>query len=126
MPHNVYVEITVDANGTQVWRNEAGELHREGGLPAVVWANGDQEWYMNGKLHREGGKPAVTYANGIQAWFVNGLRHRDGGLPAIIWDNGRREWFVNGEQVTEEEARELSPPPVQGPTRTRFHLIAEW
>ena len=26
-----------------------GRRHREGGLPAVEWSNGDKEWYLNGK-----------------------------------------------------------------------------
>jgi hypothetical protein len=30
------------------WRNEKGELHCEDG-PAVEYANGDKDWYLNGK-----------------------------------------------------------------------------
>ena len=96
-------ELTVDSNGIQEWYNDAGVRHREGGLPAIVRADGDQEWY------------------------VNGMRHRDGGLPAIVYADGGQEWWVHGATVTEEEARRLSPPPpIQGPIRSRFHLIDEW
>jgi len=30
------------------WHNEQGQMHREGGLPAIEWADGDKSWYING------------------------------------------------------------------------------
>lgn len=39
-------EVLVD--GTKVWKNKYGELHREDGLPAKIYNNGRQEWYYNG------------------------------------------------------------------------------
>ena len=33
--------------------------------------NGDTFWYINGKLHREDG-PAVEWANGSKEWYLNG------------------------------------------------------
>ena len=122
MPSTMGIE-----NGAQVWRNIAGKLHRDGDKPAVVYSNGTQEWWVNGQRHRDNGLPAIVRADGHQEWWVNDLRHREGGLPAVIWAGGRREWWIHGELVTEEEARRFSPPPpVQGPSRTRFHLIEEW
>lgn len=44
-------------NGDRIWKNEAGQLHREGG-PAIEWANGIKEWWIHGKPHRADG-PAV-------------------------------------------------------------------
>ena len=79
------------AEGAQIWRNGRGELHRDGDLPARIWANGGQEWWVNDQLHRDGGK------------------------PAIIGADGKQEWFIRDKKVTEEEARRLSPPPVQDP-----------
>ena len=38
----------IDANGNQVWSNSGGKLHREDG-PAVIWAFGAKEWYVDGK-----------------------------------------------------------------------------
>ena len=32
--------------------------------------NGDMEWSANGQLHRDGGLPAVKRANGYKAWWV--------------------------------------------------------
>jgi flagellar basal body rod protein FlgG len=30
------------------WYNEEGQLHKEDG-PAVIWANGNSYWFLNGK-----------------------------------------------------------------------------
>ena len=35
-----------------------------------VWSDGDKFWWLNGKIHREDG-PAVEYANGTKEWFLN-------------------------------------------------------
>jgi hypothetical protein len=37
---------TVNENGTIVYTNEKGQLHREDG-PAVVWPNGDELYFLN-------------------------------------------------------------------------------
>lgn len=54
------------------YRNEAGKLHRTDG-PALVHANGDREWWVNGKRHRTDG-PALVRANGCKEWWFNGKR----------------------------------------------------
>ena len=51
-------------------RNENGKLHRVDG-PAVEWANGTREWWLNGRLHRIDG-PAIEVANGDCEWWVEG------------------------------------------------------
>ena len=58
--------------------------------------NGDMEWSANGQLHRDGGLPAVERANGYKAWWVNGKLHRDGGLPAREFADGSKSWYLNG------------------------------
>ena len=67
-------------------------LHREDG-PAVEYASGSRDWYLNGKLHREDG-PAVELADGSKAWWLNGKLHREDG-PAIEYADGSREWWLN-------------------------------
>jgi hypothetical protein len=64
-------KVTVGNDGTR-WYNEEGQLHREGDLPAIEYADGDKWWYINGQLNREGGKPAVEWADGGKAWYING------------------------------------------------------
>ena len=87
--------VTVDDTGTTTWHNELGQRHRTDG-PAVEFANGDREWYVNGDLHRLDG-PAVEYADGDQVWYVNGLYHRTDG-PAIEHACGNRFWYQNGQR----------------------------
>ena len=52
------------------WFNKQGDLHREDG-PALEWATGRKEWYLNGNRHRPDG-PAVEYLNGGKEWYLNG------------------------------------------------------
>ena len=87
------------------YRNEQGQLHRDGGLPAREYTNGTNEWYVNGQLHRDGGLPAQEYANGDKFWYVNDKLHREGGLPAVECADGDKQWWVNGVQIPQ-------PPPV--------------
>jgi hypothetical protein len=93
-------KCTIDENRNKVWRNKAGEYHREGG-PAIEYVNGSKSWLINGKYHREGG-PAIECANGDKEWWINGLRHREDG-PAVEFINGDKFWFKNGGQVEEKD-----------------------
>jgi hypothetical protein len=90
----------INRNGDKFWLHMNGNSHRENGLPACEWINGDKEWYVNNKRHREtplggsegvGGLPAIEWASGDRSWYVNGRHHRKnplgssevvGGLPA--------------------------------------------
>jgi len=76
------------------WTNHLGQRHRLNG-PAIEYANGNKEWWLNGQPHREDG-PAVEYANGEKHWYLNGQRHREDG-PAIEYANGNKEWYLNGQ-----------------------------
>jgi hypothetical protein len=44
-------------------------FHREDG-PAIEYADGGKEWYLNGKCHREDGH-AIEYADGSKSWYIN-------------------------------------------------------
>ena len=50
-------------NGINYW-------HRLDG-PAIEYADGRKEWWIDGKLHRLDG-PAVEEASGTKYWYVNG------------------------------------------------------
>ena len=78
--------------------NSDGQLHRDGGLPAIEWSDGLKWYYVNGRLHRDGGLPAIEGPDGSKHYFVNGQRHRDGGLPAYEGANGTKEYYVNGQR----------------------------
>ena len=78
------------------WTNELKQLHREDG-PAIEYADGVKEWWLNGQRHRIDG-PAVEYANGNKYWFLNGKRHREDG-PAVECTDGDKEWWLNGKKM---------------------------
>jgi len=62
----------IDEYGDKYWRNNAGELHRENDLPAVIWKSGYKEWWVNGKRHRENDLPVVISSTGRKEWWANG------------------------------------------------------
>ena len=66
-----------------------------------VYADGHQEWRLDGKLHCEHG-PAIVYDNGTKSWWINNKRHNEHG-PAVVTADGHQEWYINGEQLTKEE-----------------------
>jgi hypothetical protein len=96
-PHSIDDLPRINSYGEQCWYKE-GKLHRNGDLPALIYAAGEQCWYKEGKLHRDGDLPAAIYASGIQCWYKKGKRHRDGDLPAIIYANGHQSWYKEGER----------------------------
>ena len=58
-------------------------------------SSGDKYWFAeNGLLHRDDG-PAVEYANGDKQWYVNGFRHRDN-APAVEYVSGAKRWYYWG------------------------------
>ena len=59
--------------------------NRDGDLPAVVMAGGDQYWYRNG-----------TATATDQEYWRNGERHHDGNEPADVYANDDWEWFRIG------------------------------
>ena len=65
------VEVTNESTDYFDFHNPEN-LHRLDG-PAIEWANGHKEWWVNGKLHREDG-PAIEYANRSKEWWMNGQR----------------------------------------------------
>lgn len=83
-------------SGNKAWRDSEGRIHRDGDLPAIIYANGRKEWYQKGKLYREGDKPAIIYSNGKKEWFnTKEAHHREGG-PAIIYPDGGETWYRHG------------------------------
>lgn len=86
----------VDAVGNKFWKNKYGWLHREGDLPAIIYADGSQHWYKDGLCHRDNDLPALIYAHGAKYWYKNNLRHRDDDKPAAIYANGSQLWYKNG------------------------------
>jgi len=74
-------------------------LHKEDG-PAIEYADGDKEYWINGERHREDG-PAVECTNGHKEYWINGKRHREDG-PAIEYADGDKEYWINGKRHRED------------------------
>ena len=89
------------------WKDSDNTLHRDGDLPAVVWACGEQAWYQHDKIHRDGDLPARVWDNGSQFWYQHGEFHRDGDLPAVIHPDGKMSWFENDKWTGNQD----NPPP---------------
>lgn len=71
----------------------AGQFHRNGDMPAIIYDDGTMEWYRFGRRHRNNDMPAMINANGSQIWFKRGKLHRDDGPAVIIpWNDGL-SWF---------------------------------
>ena len=65
------LQIKISANGTIRYYNSQGQLHRKYG-PAIIFATGHQEWYLNGKQHRDG-EAAVILPSGVGTlWYNHG------------------------------------------------------
>ena len=65
--------LRVDINGTKIWRNKQGQLHRRGG-PAVEFTSGEKNWYVNGEPHRLDG-PAIEWPDGNKLWYIDGVNY---------------------------------------------------
>lgn len=99
--------VKIDDAGTEQWFDERGELHRHNG-PALIYANGEQQWYKHGLMHRDGA-PAIVAPFGYERWYVNGKKHREDG-PAVTDTDGSKMWFINGEQMSEEAFNNRNKP----------------
>ncbi len=90
----------IDKYGNIFYYNKKGKYHNDNG-PAVIWTNGDKEWYMNGIRHRIDG-PAIEWEIECYVeWWFNGELHREDG-PAVEAQNGLKLWYINNMQYTEE------------------------
>lgn len=59
-------------DGTILYENDKGRLHREDG-PALINSQGEF-WYWNGSQHRVDG-PAVILKDGSTSYYLNGIRY---------------------------------------------------
>jgi len=100
-----YIKIT--KHGEKFYYSDAAMkiLHRTDG-PAIEYATGNREWYVDGKLHRLDG-PAVEYANGTKGWYVDDKLHRLDG-PAVERADGSKLWCVDGMYFSEEDFNRLT------------------
>jgi len=83
----------IDEDGNKFWENENGLLHREDG-PAIEWASGIKEWFVEGKRHREN-EAAYEGLNGYKLYWLNGKKIEEKDLPwprCTIDEFGNKFW----------------------------------
>ena len=78
--------------GNKWWLDEQGKFGRTG-APAVIYSNGDREWWNHGVQTREEG-PAVDRADGHKEWIVGGQYIQPNSGPSIVRADGTREWWL--------------------------------
>lgn len=88
--------IKIDEEGTIHFINQAGRLHRENDLPAVIRSDGEQRWYKNGQIHRGNDLPAMIYPNGSKFWYFNNVPHRGNNMPAFVFSDGEKQYWQYG------------------------------
>jgi hypothetical protein len=88
----------IRANGDKGWYIN-GNCHRDNDQPAIIHANGDKHWYINDKRHRDNDQPAIVCVSGTKHWYINYNRHRENDQPAIIYANGDKSWYINGKLI---------------------------
>jgi hypothetical protein len=92
-------------------------LHREDG-PAMEYADGTKEWYIDGQLHREDG-PATEGFNGTKRWWLRSYIHRTDG-PAVERADGSKEWRLEHVEYSEEEFNKIINEVKQLPLELRL------
>jgi hypothetical protein len=121
---------------TQWWR--FGKLHRTDG-PAIILADGSEEWYLDGIRHRVGG-PAFTRRDSsgeiiVEQWFTDGRLNRIDGpaVTRIIEESINKDWLYNrigesepGDGEGEENGEEEPPPPPPPIPSERRIVVEEW
>ncbi len=77
------------------YRNDGGVAHRIGG-PAIILANGTEEWMKDGVFHNPSG-PSRVFPNGLKEFHIEGNLHRnpDEG-PAKYGRDGKPQYWLNG------------------------------
>jgi hypothetical protein len=90
------------------WHDDYGQYHRVNG-PAVIWSNGDEEYYCHGKRHRVDGPAVILYFDdedenynevrikGDMFWFQHDVIYREKG-PSIVLvadTDGTRQFYID-------------------------------
>ena len=107
MQEEQYIKIDEDGNKFYYKNKRMTIEHRLDG-PAIEWADGSKEWWVDGKRHRLDG-PAVEWADGGKVWWVDGKLHRLDG-PAVEYAGGYKAWWVDDKPLSEHEFNALSKP----------------
>jgi hypothetical protein len=112
----------IHADGsTEWWRH--GKRHRDNSLPAVEYASGTKEYYVNNLNHRADG-PAVIRSCGDTLWYFEGKLHREG-APAVTLINGTTKWYYMGNLHREDGPAIERKSPINGKAIVAWHWMGK-
>lgn len=72
---SLYFWKRADSEGVEKMKTIFGKLHSFYDEPSVINEYGDMAWHKNGVLHRDNNMPAIIYADGEIEWYIYGMRY---------------------------------------------------
>ena len=94
-------DYIVDQDGEKIWLDDQNRIHRVG-APASISFHTEQ-WMQNGNLHREGGLPARIYRNGDWECWENGNLHNLHGPAANKFGGEEKPYYIDWKRLSHEE-----------------------
>lgn len=61
-------------DGAIYYYNEKNEIHNVNDEPALIYKSGTKIWCKNDQYHRDNGLPAVIWSDGREEYWVDGER----------------------------------------------------
>ncbi len=105
--------------------DENGKLHSFNDNPAVVWEDGDKEWFIHGVKGRENDRHAEEKFYGMKTWFIDGKPGRMSGKNNVEF-NDRIEWRIITESDTKFYRNHFVPHRLDGPAVIYNDGKSEW
>ena len=76
-------------------------MNRINDQPAIIKADGQHEWYIDGKLNRINDYPSIIRPNGHMEWLIKGKHKRlNDNNPVIFYSNGFGDFLVNNKMIS--------------------------
>ena len=88
------VPTEIWSDGTKIWKNSEGQVHREYDLPAAIFLDGYCAWYKNSKLHRDNDLPAVVGANCLCEWWIDGEFIKDKQCTKNLIEEYKKPYYL--------------------------------
>lgn len=102
--HAVGKPAILNAQGGEQWY-EYGQRHREDG-PAMSNPDGHQEYWLRGIVHRADGAARI-FANGTKHWVQHNQLHREDGAAIEDATGKNTTYFLHGRTPSEEQLKEI-------------------
>ena len=82
--------LVPDRDFKEIWKDKEGYFHRLNG-PAIIYTDGDMDWYIHGQRHRDDG-PAIDWPYGrIEEWWKDGEPYEPSAHDLILWKMKKKE-----------------------------------